>query len=240
MNSEKKILAMIPARIGSDRLKFKNLVIINHKPLIYYAINSAKKSKIFDDIIINSDHKIFAQIASRYKIKFYLRNKLLGKANIKSDDVVLDFINNFACDIIVWVNPITPLIGIDEIKSVIKYFIDKNYNSLITTNEYKFHGLLNQDPINFKINKKFDKTQNLKPIKIMNYALMMWKTKSFKKNMIQKGHAILHNKVGFYNTSFLSNFIVKYKEDIFLIEKILNSKKTNHKIKYDKLVKNLI
>ena len=43
----KKIVAMIPARIGSERLKKKNLALLNKKPLIYYAINAAKKSKIF-------------------------------------------------------------------------------------------------------------------------------------------------------------------------------------------------
>ena len=70
-----KIIAMIPARIGSTRLKFKNLSLINRKPMIYYAINSAKKSKIFHNICLNSDHVIFKEIANRYNVNFYLRNK---------------------------------------------------------------------------------------------------------------------------------------------------------------------
>ena len=41
---KKKIFAMIPARIGSQRLKKKNLAfLINKKPLIEYVIQSAKK-----------------------------------------------------------------------------------------------------------------------------------------------------------------------------------------------------
>ena len=51
----KKIFAMIPARIGSQRLKKKNLALINKKPLIEYVIDSAKKTKFFDEIYINSD-----------------------------------------------------------------------------------------------------------------------------------------------------------------------------------------
>ena len=31
---------MIPARIGSERLKFKNLALVNNRPLIYYSINT--------------------------------------------------------------------------------------------------------------------------------------------------------------------------------------------------------
>ena len=36
---------MIPARIGSKRLKFKNLALINKKPLISYAIELLKNLK---------------------------------------------------------------------------------------------------------------------------------------------------------------------------------------------------
>ncbi len=41
-----KIIAMIPARIGSTRLKFKNLALVNKKPLIYYSINASIESNI--------------------------------------------------------------------------------------------------------------------------------------------------------------------------------------------------
>ena len=87
----KSIIAMIPARIGSTRLEFKNLALIDGKPLIYYAINAAKKSKMFDKIVLNSDHEIFSEIAKRYKIDFFLRSKNLGSNDARSDDVVLDF-----------------------------------------------------------------------------------------------------------------------------------------------------
>ena len=40
----KNVTAIIPARIGSQRLKYKNLALLNGKPIIYYAINAAKKS----------------------------------------------------------------------------------------------------------------------------------------------------------------------------------------------------
>ena len=63
----KKIFAMIPARIGSQRLKKKNLALINKKPLIEYVIDSAKKTKFFNEIYINSDDKVFKKIAQKKK-----------------------------------------------------------------------------------------------------------------------------------------------------------------------------
>ena len=226
---------MIPARIGSKRLRKKNLALINKKPLINYVIEAAKQSKIFDKIILNSDHKIFKKIAKKNKVQFYLRPKKLGRSKIKSDDVVLDFVNKFPSDICVWVNPISPLQTSNEIKNVVKYFLKKKLNSLITVIDKKAHSVFENKPINFKIKGKFAQTQNLKPIREMVYSIMMWDSKSFKKSMKLNGNGILHKKVGFYTVSQMSGIIIKTKEDLKLVSQIINLKqKKNYKISYYK------
>ncbi|WP_420995923.1 cytidylyltransferase domain-containing protein, partial [Campylobacter coli] len=48
-------LAIIPARAGSKGIKNKNLVLLHNKPLLYYTINAAKKSKYIDKIVLSSD-----------------------------------------------------------------------------------------------------------------------------------------------------------------------------------------
>ena len=52
-----KRLAIIPARGGSKRIKNKNLVNFNGKPIITYTIKNAKKSKLFDKIHVSTDSK---------------------------------------------------------------------------------------------------------------------------------------------------------------------------------------
>lgn len=52
-----KILAIIPARKNSKRLKNKNLLLFNKKPLIHWTIKSALKSKKIDTIVVSSDSK---------------------------------------------------------------------------------------------------------------------------------------------------------------------------------------
>ena len=42
----KKILAVIPARKNSKSIKNKNIKLLFGKPLIYYTIDIAKKSKL--------------------------------------------------------------------------------------------------------------------------------------------------------------------------------------------------
>ena len=76
--SDTDIIAMIPARIGSTRLKMKNLALVKGMPLIYYAIRAAQDSGVFDRIVINSDHEIFRDIALRYEVEFYHRPRNWG------------------------------------------------------------------------------------------------------------------------------------------------------------------
>ena len=60
---------MIPARMGSKRVKRKNIRLLNGKPLVEYIFDAASKVKYFDDIYINSEDPIFEKIAEPYGIK---------------------------------------------------------------------------------------------------------------------------------------------------------------------------
>ena len=120
--SRQRIFAMIPARIGSTRLKMKNLALLNGKPLIAYSILAAKQAGVFDRIVINSDSHIFKSIADRYGVKFYKRPEHLGSSTTKSDDVVLDFMQNNKSEVVVWVNSISPLQTGEEIRRVVDCF----------------------------------------------------------------------------------------------------------------------
>ena len=233
-----KIYAMIPARIGSQRLKYKNLALINKKPMISYAINAAKRSKCFHKIFINSDHEVFYKIAKRYKVNFYQRKKKLGGSNVKSDTIVYDFMkNNSEADILVWVNSIAPLQTSDEIRKIVNFFYKKNIDSLITVENKKTHCNFKNKPLNYLKNSKFSKTQDLKEIQAFVYSLMMWKRKAFMKKYNKDKNAILCGKTYFYPVKNLSTIIIKNFEDLKLVDYVMKSKLKNFTLKYDKLLK---
>ena len=52
-----KRLIIIPAR-GGSKIKDKNIKKFNGKPIIYYSIDSAKKSKLLYHSRFNGKHKI--------------------------------------------------------------------------------------------------------------------------------------------------------------------------------------
>ena len=71
-------IAMIPARMGSQRLKHKNLRLLGGIPLITRAIRKCKQANIFDEIWVNSEHSDFGNIASEEHVFFHKRPEELG------------------------------------------------------------------------------------------------------------------------------------------------------------------
>ena len=88
MKKDKTIFAMIPARMGSQRIAMKNVALLKGNPLIYYAIQAAKEAGIFDRIIINSENILFSKIAKRYNVEFYQRPARWATSTVLSVSVV--------------------------------------------------------------------------------------------------------------------------------------------------------
>ena len=61
--SNKRNLAIIPARSGSKGIKDKNIRLLNNKPLMVYTIEAAQQSDIFQCIHVSTDSMSYAEIA---------------------------------------------------------------------------------------------------------------------------------------------------------------------------------
>ncbi len=57
-----KVVCIIPARIGSKRLKNKNIRPLNGKPLIAWTLEEARKSHLIGKIIVSTDDQTIADI----------------------------------------------------------------------------------------------------------------------------------------------------------------------------------
>ena len=76
-------IAIIPARIGSQRLAKKNIKLFLGKPIIYHAISQAKKSNLFSKIIVSTDSVKIKKIAEKYGAEVpYLRPENLSNNKI--------------------------------------------------------------------------------------------------------------------------------------------------------------
>ena len=64
-----RIIAIIPARGGSKRLKKKNIYLLRGKPLISYTIKACKLSNKIDEIYVSSDDDEILKISENFGAK---------------------------------------------------------------------------------------------------------------------------------------------------------------------------
>ena len=79
-----EIICFVPARSGSTRIKHKNIRLINGRPLVYWTVINAIKSKKFDKIIFSSDSAIYYKTLIKYlkKDKYNCDNIVFDKRDI--------------------------------------------------------------------------------------------------------------------------------------------------------------
>jgi len=71
-------LCIIPARGGSKRIPKKNIKLFCGKPLISYSIETAKKSELFEKIVISTDSEEIAEIGKKYGAEILWRPRELA------------------------------------------------------------------------------------------------------------------------------------------------------------------
>lgn len=219
-----RITAMIPARIGSTRLPMKNLALVNGEPMIAHAIKAAQESGVFDRIVVNGDSPVFGLIAERYGVEFYSRPANLGSSATKSDDVVNDFMQAHDAEIVCWVNPTSPLQTGAEIGAAVNRFLQDGLDTLITVSHAQVHANFAGKPLNYRTGELFAQTQDLVPVELFVYSVMMWRSAAFMTDYQSRGHAFFVGKVGFFPVSRESAIIVKRAEDLRLVEYVMKSR----------------
>ncbi len=134
-------LAIIPARSGSKGLKDKNIKLLNGKPLLMYSIEAAKKTSLFDEIMVSTDLEEYAEIAKKCGANVpFLRSKELSNDTSSSWDVVKEVIGiykdlGFEFETVALLQPTSPLRTFNDIIEGYKVYEEKSANFVIAVCE---------------------------------------------------------------------------------------------------------
>lgn len=160
---EVKTLGIIPARGGSKGISYKNIAPLAGKPLIYYTIKSAQKSRKLDAFILSTDDNKIATTAKSLGADVpFLRPK-----NISGDQATdiqflkhaVEWVNknrDWHPEIIVLLRPTSPLRTSEDIDNVIEFMIKENCDSVRTIslpypyNPYKMWTLADNKKLKIK------------------------------------------------------------------------------------------
>lgn len=139
MTTSKKSFCFIPAKAASTRLKKKNILPLAGKEMIYYAINNAQTSQLFEpnDIIVSTETKEIQDIAEKYGANIpYTRAEHLAHDPYGVVDVLLDFLEQFpkykdydSCCILLITAPLTIK---EDILDSYAVYSQGNFNSVMS------------------------------------------------------------------------------------------------------------
>mgnify|MGYP001612048008 CR=1 FL=1 len=138
MYRSKSFLCVIPARGGSKGLPDKNILPLAGKPLICRAIDTAKKSGIFDRIIISTDSEKIAALVRKHGLeveymqppelatdKSVVRDVMINVLKwVKETDKQYDYVQLLECT--------SPLLTHQDIFRAAKMLTDKKADMVIS------------------------------------------------------------------------------------------------------------
>lgn len=144
MIENKKVLAVVPARGGSKGIPNKNIAPLHGKPLINWTIEAAQASQYIDRLILSSDDARICRVAESAGCEVpFVRRKELATDDAKSIDVVLDSLEKVpGFDLIVLLQPTSPLRSTSDIDGCLELLVDRSAHSAVTVAPAQEHPYL--------------------------------------------------------------------------------------------------
>jgi CMP-N,N'-diacetyllegionaminic acid synthase len=227
-----EIIALVCARGNSKGIKNKNLLKINNKPLIYFAINKILKNKINYNCISTDNKKIF-KLSKNFGLNgFFLRPKALSGSNVSKLDVWKHALNisekfyekkfKYLLDVEV-TNPLTSSKDLNNF--ILKFFQIKNVfdGMFCARRSWKnpYFNILEKNGKNFSVSKKLKNrivARQKAPATYDHIAAMY----IFKSSYVRKAKNFLDGKLKHYNLPLNKSIDIDSIEEYELVKKLID------------------
>jgi len=178
-----KIVSLITARGGSKGIPNKNILEINDIPLIEYTITSSKKSNV-NETWVSTDCENVSTISNNAGANIIDRPSELSNDIIMPDAALVHFAENVDFDILVFIQPTSPLLSHHYINRGLTMM--GKYDSVFSA--YKEHWLprwdLDGTPIDWDINNR-PRRQDVKDVFVENGAFYITTKKQLLKTKLR-------------------------------------------------------
>ena len=175
------IIALLPMRHNSIRVKGKNYKKLGRKMLFEYVLESLIKSNSFKKIIVNTDSPIIKdKIKKKYKnIIIHNRPKKLCSGMISMNKIIEFDCKKIDNEYVFQTHSTNPFLSVKTIKQSIKKFLKYKNDSLFSVNIYK-NRLWSKKlkPLNHNPSKLI-RTQDLPELLEENSLFYIFKRKNF-------------------------------------------------------------
>lgn len=211
------IKTLILARGGSKGIPDKNIIDVNGKPLLSYTTVAAQNS-IANDVWISTNCNKIMNIAEKYNANIIVRPDHLCTDISSSDDALLHFAHEVSFDILVFIQPTSPLLLSEDINKGLELI--NNCDSVFTA--YKEHWIprWNNDitPHNWNHLSSRPRRQDMPEYYVENGAMYITT-----RDMLLSSQHRYGGKISILEMPYSRSFQVDTYDDLEIIKKLLNN-----------------
>lgn len=138
-------LGFIPARAGSKGIPSKNIKLLAGEPLIVHTIQAAKKSGIFDCLVVSTDGKEIAKIAREAGAEVpFLRPPELATDDAPGIDALRHALRWFEergtqYNYVMYLQPTSPLRSAADIVAAADLLLDRDAEAIVSVSRVEHH-----------------------------------------------------------------------------------------------------
>jgi CMP-N-acetylneuraminic acid synthetase len=223
MYKDRKISALIPARGGSKRIPRKNIKLLKGKPLIVYTIYAALKSRYIDAVYVSTEDSEIKKISLSAGAKVLDRPSKLATDTAKSIDVTKHFVNEIDPEVIVLLQPTSPLRNASHIDKAIEIFMDSGADTVFSVCRRHIgpQWILEKEDgkLKFKFKNELNvtRTQDEKETYEFNGAIYIYD----KKTVLESDKFVMGKKIYPYIMGKAESIDIDEPEDWELAERLL-------------------
>ena len=227
VNNDGKITAVIPVRKGSTRCKNKNIRKFGDTNLLKLKIETLKKVKGIDKILVSSNCDIMLGIAKNMGVDIHKRDEKYSNSTCTGTDLNLHLAKLVSTEYFMRVSIMTPFI-ISHYDNCINLFINgiktNQYDSVNTVNISQHFTWNDKKPINYNYENE-----------VPSFQLPKWHIPNFGINIIKTANIIKYkNIIGknpyFYQTDLIEGIDIDYPSDFLITEMLYNNDIINEHI----------
>ena len=227
----KKMIAMIPARLGSKRIPYKNLRYLAEKPLIQYPIDLALQSGCFEEVWVNTESEALGRVAEKMGARFHRRPEDLATDTATNREFTYEFLQKHLGDYVVMVNTTSPLLRKETVQSFIRYLEENDYDTVLSVVSEKAETFFRGEPLNFSLKEKIN-SQFLEPVEPVVWALTAWKRAPFLAMQETGRNPVFGGEVGKFTIPKDESCDLDTEEDWRIAEGILAARNQKHDKRY--------
>ena len=215
-----KILAMVPARMGSQRLTRKNLRTLGGVTLAGRALDKCHAAGVFDEVWLNSEDEGFGPLAADHRARFHRRPAALGGHDATSEDFVAEFLRAHDCGWVFQVHSIAPLLDAAGVAGFVRAATASDHDAVVSYIPDQIECALGGKPVNFSFAEKTN-SQELEPVQRITWSVTGWRRASFLAAADAGRCATWVGSVGFLPVDPVSGHVVKTERDLAVAEALL-------------------